>query len=298
MAQVCPTAKLGRLILPTDGSEFSEGAVREAINLARTCSSKLIAVSVIETNPEYETIAPQLVEKAEKEARQNLEAVKARASKEGVSCEIIARQGEEPYKYIVEEAEKNKADMIIMGRRGRTGLKRLMMGSETAKTIGHAPCDILVVPRAAKLEFGNILVATDGSKYSEAAAAESISIAKRCGASLLTVISVVPSEASSPFDIVHSEMQKGLIAEKELQEGEKNVKKIKELAEKNGVKVAGLIYSGKPYEAILEAAKEKKADLIVVGSHGRTGLKRLLMGSVTERVVGHAECAVLVVKAE
>ena len=60
--------------------------------------------------------------------------------------------------------------MIVMGRRGRTGLKRLMMGSETAKTIGHAPCNVLVVPRAAKLEFKNILIATDGSKYSAAAA--------------------------------------------------------------------------------------------------------------------------------
>ncbi|RJQ39026.1 MAG: universal stress protein [Nitrospiraceae bacterium] len=296
MAQICPTAKLERLILPTDGSEFSEGAVREAISLAKTCSSKLFAVSVIETNPEYETIAPQLVEKAEKEARNNLESIKARAEKEGVQCEIIAHQGEEPYRYIVEEAEKNKADMIIMGRRGRRGLKRLMMGSETARTIGHAPCNVLVVPRAAKLEFKNILVATDGSRYSNAAAAEALGIAKRCGSGLI-VISVVPSESSSPFDIVHSEMQKGLIADEELKAAEDNIRKVKDPAEKEGIKTIGLVYSGRPYEAIIEAAKEKKADLIVVGSHGRTALARLLMGSVTERVIGTAECAVLVVKA-
>jgi nucleotide-binding universal stress UspA family protein len=54
---------------------------------------------------------------------------------------------------------------------------------------------------------------------------------------------------------------------------------------------------GKPYEAIVDTAKQRQADLIIVGSHGRTGLKRLLMGSVTERVIGHAETAVLVVKA-
>ncbi len=295
MTQLCPTAKLEKLLLPTDSSEFSEGAIREAITLAKACSSKLFAVSVIETNPEYETIAPQLVEKAEKEARQHLNAVKARASKEGVDCEIIARQGEEPYKYIVEEAAKNQVNMIIMGRRGRTGFKRLMMGSVTAKVIGHAPCNVLVVPRAARLELRNILVATDGSRYSDAAASEAISIAKQCGANLV-VVSVVPSEAESPFDIVHSEMQKGLIADKEFQEAEKNIKSVKNLAEKEGINVSGFILAGRPYEAIIDTAKEKRADLIVVGSHGRTGIARLLMGSVTERVIGHAECAVLIVK--
>ncbi len=53
---------------------------------------------------------------------------------------------------------------------------------------------------------------------------------------------------------------------------------------------------GRPYEAILKVAQAKKANLIVLGSHGRTGLKRLLMGSVTERVIGQAPCPVLVVK--
>ena len=53
---------------------------------------------------------------------------------------------------------------------------------------------------------------------------------------------------------------------------------------------------GEPYNLIISAAKAKKADLIVMGSHGRRGLSRLLMGSVTERVIGHAKCAVLVIK--
>lgn len=296
MAQYCPATKLEKLLLSTDGSEFGEGAIREAIKLAKTCSSKLFVISVVETNPEYETIAPQLVEKAEKEARKHLEAVKERAVKEGVDCEIIARQGEDPFKYIVDEAEKNQACMIITGRRGRKGLKRLMMGSETARIIGHAPCNVLVVPRAANIEFKRIIVATDGSKYSEAAVREAIGIAKRCGSALIA-ISVVPSEAASPFDIVHTEMMKEDIAEKELKMAECTIRDFKEASEKEGVSVTGLIYSGKPFEAIINTAKEKKADLIVVGSHGRTGISKLLMGSVTERVIGLAECAVLVVKA-
>lgn len=289
----CPTKKFEKLLLSTDGSEFSKGAVSEAINFARACSSKLYAVAVIETNPEYEALAPQLVEKAEKETRQHLEGIKTQALKEGVDCETIAHHGEEPYKLIVEDAAKNRVDMIIMGRRGRTGLKRLMMGSVTAKVIGHAPCKVLVVPREAKIDWKNVLVATDGSRQGNEAALEAINIAKRCGAPL-TIISVLSSEAL--VHIEHSRLQLKDAAEKEMQGLEQNIKELKELALKEGIKAEGLMLSGSPAEVILNTATEKKADLIVLGSHGKTGLDRLLMGSVTERVIVLSSSTVLVTK--
>jgi nucleotide-binding universal stress UspA family protein len=296
MTQLCPVSKLERVLLSTDGSEFSEGAIREAVKLARLYSSKLFVLSVIETNEEFETLAPRLVEEAEGRTRKHLEYVKSVASQEGLDCEIIARHSETPYQSVVEEAKKNHCDMIIMGRRGRTGLKRLLMGSVTAKVIGHSPCNVLVVPRAAKIDFRKILVATDGSQFSASAASEAVAIAKRCDIPLV-VISVVPSEEASPFDIVHSEMQHGLVAQKELEQAQRNARELSEAAEKGGVRAESVVVGGRPYEAIVDTAKEKMVDLIVVGSHGRTGMERLLMGSVTERVVGHAECAVLVVKA-
>ena len=147
----CPTARLEKLLLATDGSKFSEGAIREVINLAKICSSKIYAVSVVEINPEFMAQAPQLVEKYEKETRQHLESVKSRASKEGLDCEVIVHEGEEPYQYIIDEAAKKQAEMIIMGRYGRTGLKRLLMGSVTARVIGHSPCKVMVIPETAKV---------------------------------------------------------------------------------------------------------------------------------------------------
>jgi nucleotide-binding universal stress UspA family protein len=274
--QVCPTAKLERLLLSADGSEFSEGAVREAIGLAKTCGSKLYVVSVVEVNPEFESLAPGLVEKMEKETRQYLEEVKEKALKEGADCEIIVHEGEDPYQYIVDEAAKKQVEMIIMGRRGRTGLKRLMMGSVTAKVIGHAPCKVLVVPKAATITYKNILIATDGSKYSESAYREAISIAKRTGSNLI-VLSVATKNANLP-------------------NAKKSVEKIRRDAEKEKIKVETLTPKGMPYKVIVDTAERKNADLIVVGSHGRTGLEKLLMGSVTERVIGHTGCAVMVVK--
>jgi nucleotide-binding universal stress UspA family protein len=295
MPQLHTIAKLEKLLLSTDGSEFSEGAVREAVKLAKICSSKLFAVSVIETNPEFEVLAPQLIEKEEEKTRHRLEQIRSIAEKEGIACEIIARHSDSPFHAIIDEAKNNQVDLIIMGRRGRTGLKRLLMGSVTAKVIGYSPCNVLVVPKLAEIKYQNILIATDGSKFSMSAATEAVGIARRCRAALF-VISVVPSETASPFDIVHSEMQHEMIAQKEFHHGEKNINDLLVIARQEGVKAEGLVIEGRPYEAIVEIAREKRVDLIVMGSHGRTGLERLLMGSVTERVVGNADCSVLIIK--
>ncbi len=297
MAEICPTARVEKILLATDGSEYSEGAIREAISLAKKCSSRLTVISVIETNPEFDTLAPQLMEKKEKDAREKLVAVQARAKQEGVDCEIIVREGEDSYKAIVDEAVRNKSDMIVMGRRGRTGLKRLMMGSVTARVIGHAPGNVLVVPKDSHLEFKNILVATDGSKYSVAAASHAIGLAKRNGADL-TVVSVVPSELLTPTDIEFTISQREHIVEQEMQVAEKNAKAVKEAAQKEGVAVKAFVLSGKPSEAIVQTAQEKNAGLIVLGSHGRTGVEKFLMGSVAERVIVLAACPVLVAKTD
>jgi hypothetical protein len=277
-SQTCPFDKLGTLLLATDGSKFSDGARREVLGLSKRCSSRLIAVSVIKTNLEFEVTMPQVIEKEEEEAIRHLKAIKMRASQEGIDCEISAPHSEEPYRDIVDAAAKSRADVIIMGRHGRTGLPRLMMGSVTARVIGHSPCNVLVVPPDAKVECRNILIATDGSGFSEAAAREAIDMAKKCESSLI-VVSVAWNDAE--FSTV-----------------ENNVKKIVDLAKAKGVQAKGRTLIGKPYEAIVDTAKQSHTDLIIVGSHGRTGLKRLLMGSVTERVIGHTETAVLVVRAK
>ena len=276
-ALACPTARMGNLMVATDGSKYGESAVREAIRLAKICSSNLIAVSVVKTNIEFDSVLPQFVEKKEKEAIKHLESVKAQAAEEGVNCVTIVSRNEEPYEDIVHHASENNVYMIMMGTHGRSEMKRLMMGSVTAKVIGHASCNILVLPLNAKVECKNVLIATDGSKYSEAAASEALGIAKRCGSSII-VLSVALSDA-------------------ELTATQDNVNKVSEAAAKEDIKTTSIVTKGKPYESIIETAKQKEVDVIVVGSHGRTGLARLLMGSVAERVIGLSESAVMVVKA-
>ena len=144
--RACPTLGFEKLLVATDGSEFSKAAVQEAINLARTCSSTLYVVMVIEITAEVDLWDARAADKLEKEMRTYLAGIKARAVKSGVKCEVILHLGNEPYQDIVAEAKKRKVSTIIMGSHGRTGMLRLMMGSVVTRVIGHAPCKVLVVP--------------------------------------------------------------------------------------------------------------------------------------------------------
>jgi nucleotide-binding universal stress UspA family protein len=275
-SQICPVSGNERLLLATDGSIFSEGATREAIAFAKKCFSKLYTIFVLESNPEYE-IGINAAGREEADAKEYLNSIRAKALEEGVDCETIFHRGLEAYRHIVDEASKRHIDMIIIGRHGRKGLAKLLMGEDAAKVIGHAPCRVLVVPKAAKIEYKKILVATDGSKHSEAATLEAINIAERCGSTVIA-ISVSPSED-------------------DLQEAKTNVARVVEMAQKESISIEALTPIGSSYDAIVEVAGGRGIDLIVMGTYGKTGLKKLLMGSVTEKVIGYAGCAVLVMKA-
>jgi nucleotide-binding universal stress UspA family protein len=287
---------ISHILICTDGSEYSEGAVREGIGLAKKHNAKITALSVIDFNAEFDALAPDLLEKMEEQAAGHVRQVKTLAEKKGLTCDAFVIRSEKAYLAIAEEAAKLKADMIIMGRRGKTGLKRLLIGSVAKRTIGHADCNVLVIPCNATLACKTILVATDGSKYSEVAVAEAIGMAKSCGSDLI-VVTAVHAESSAPLDIVSSQMQKDLIAGSEMTAADNSIQFVRDLAEKEQVKSSTHIYAGSPAEVIIHTAREKKADLIVIGSHGRTGIDRLLLGSVAERVIGTADCATLVVKA-
>jgi len=276
LAQYCPVAKLEKVLVSTDRSLFSEGAIREGMSFAKKCSSRLYIMSVLETNPEYETIGANAFQKEEAEAIAYLESQKARALQEGLDCQSLLLYGDDPHRIIVDTAAEKVVDMIIIGRRGRTGLMKVLMGSVTAKVIGHAPCKVLVVPKAARIEYRKVIVATDGSRNSIAAAAEAIEIAKRCG-SIIIALSVAYSEA-------------------ELEKVKADVSGVIEMAQKENVPVEALTPIGKPHDVIVETAGGRAVDLIVMGTYGETGLRKIFMGSTTEKVIGHASCAVLVTK--
>ena len=116
-----------------------------------------------------------------------MEARKAEAAKEGVTLTPRIRTSASAYEGILEEVGELQPDLIIMGRHGYTGLTRLLMGSVTARVIGHSPCHVLVVPQGVPLNFKRLLIASDGSAFSEAAWTEALALAKSMGSALIGV---------------------------------------------------------------------------------------------------------------
>lgn len=276
-APACPVTKLETILLATDQSEYSEGAIREAIKFASKCSSRIYACMTLETNPEYESIGSSVFEKEEEEASAYIKSIKARAEKEGVSCETILHESMDAAQAIVDEATEKKADMIVIGRRGRKGVAKALMGETAAKVITHAPCKVLVVPKVAQIQYKNILVATDGLTQAKAAVSEAIAIAKRTGSHLIAL------------SAMRDESERAMAT--------KFANEAAEMAKKEGVSAEAVTPVGRSFNVILETAGGRGVDLIVMGTYGKTGVKKLLMGSATEKVIGNAGCGVLVVKA-
>ena len=272
-----PTGRFERILLATDGSEYSEGAIRVAVALASRSNAKLFITGVAVYSPEYASTVPGIEQAALDMAERNIaSAVQAAA---GIDHEIIIAEAEDPYRGIVDAAEEYRADVIVMGRRGKRGLARAMVGDATARVIGAAPCSVMVVPRGAKEITAGIIVATDGSRYSDAAAYTAGKFALATKLPLAVVSAVLAS---------HNEQRR--------REAIVAVDRVKSGLAAESVDVTVVVTEGRPDQVILDQARKAGAELIVMGTHGRTGLDRLLMGSTTERVIGSADCPVLAVK--
>ena len=142
----CPLTRGERILVAVDGSPFSDAAVDQAISLGKICNSQIFAISVVDLYPEQMEVAPALVEKMSKEVRQHLDKAQKKVDESGIPCETIVHMGGAPHGFIIQEAKDKEIDLIVMGTHGRSGIKRVLLGSVAQNVIGHAPCPVLVVP--------------------------------------------------------------------------------------------------------------------------------------------------------
>jgi len=275
--------------VPFDGSESGRNALREILKFAAYEKSLVTVVSVI---PRYEGDLSALwtnniTASMKKQCNISLSEALNLAQKEGVTIETVCAEGE-IYERIVDLADVENYDLIVMGKKGMSFVERAFVGSVTARVIGYSRQDVLVIPDGAKIAWKKLLLATDGSLYSEAAAQRAIEIAGQYHGSI-KALSVV--DATVEFMIRAQEVYDSLIAKaEEFTDG------IKKKALSAGIEAESLVRDGEVYKVIIDVAKDYQADMIVMGSLGRTGIKRLLMGSTAERVLGNASFPVLIVK--
>ncbi len=281
--------KYRKILVAVDGSESGRNALRQAFRLAVEEKCWITVTSVVPsfTGDLDLTAVKDVHALLAKPCEDALGEAQRMADEDRALIKTVCVEGD-IHERIVDLADAENADIIVMGRRGLRKVERAFMGSVTARVIGHAQRDVLVVPLGAKLGWKRVLVGTDGSRFSGLAVDKAIAFAKAYGGELL-VISVVdvPSElyAEAPYAV-----------EDMIRKAKQYTAAVKEKAAAEGVKAESYIGESESWEVIINLAKEQAVEMIVMGSHGRTGLRRLLMGSVTEKVIGHAACPVLVVK--
>lgn len=278
-----------KILTAVDGSETSLNALKQAFKLACTEKCWITVVSVV---PPYEgdldlTAVGNVMKSMRKPCEDALAEARKLAESEKALIKTVCEEGE-IFQRIVDVAEADNCDLIVMGRRGMHPVGRAFVGSVAARVIGYSSKDILVVPEKVAVEWKNIVFATDGSKYSNAAAEKAIAFARSYGGEL-KVISIVdvPTEyyAEAPKAVEDlTRKAKGFVED------------VKKKAEAYGIKASTFTGEGETYQVITDFAEKENADVIILGSHGRTGIRRLLMGSVTEKVIGYAPCPVLIVK--
>jgi nucleotide-binding universal stress UspA family protein len=197
---------------------------------------------------------------------------------------------------ILDYATENEIDLVVMGTHGRRGLRRLLLGSVAEEVVRLAPCPVLTVPER---EEGNspsqierIIVPVDFSEHAELALAYAVELATAYGAQL-HLLHVV-DEVVYP-DFYPPVIPSGGSITEELRD--QSLQKMSSLLTRcEGADAAVHVRAGRAAPEIAEFAKERNADLVVIASHGLTGISHVLLGSVTEQLVRRATCPVFTVK--
>lgn len=196
---------------------------------------------------------------------------------------------------ICEAAKKRDTDLIVAGRHGEHGLAERFIGSTTERIARHAPCSVYVCHPARREQpvmIKHIIAATDLSEHAEPAVAAAAALAGKLDAwvTLVHVYDLLPAVEllQEPYDLHPDNSFRAVLGDK--------LDKVRD-ARLEGIPSDTLVLRNKStVTALCDLASDKEADLIVLGTHGLTGVTRFLLGSVAERVIRHAPCSVLVVR--
>jgi nucleotide-binding universal stress UspA family protein len=283
-----------KILCPIDFSAGSRQAMRAAVRLADAAGAELVLAHAWYVPPlafggEYE-LAAALTEEIRADAQGSLDAAAREAAELGarrVSPRLLAGN---PAHELVRALEDDPAlDLVVMGTHGRTGLARVLLGSIAESVIRRAPCPVLVVrPDGAVGPFARVLCPVDFSEASERALDLAAGLAQPGGAGI-TLLHVIEPPA------IHARVQRLLEVVRDLDKWA--AAHLDAWAARAPAPAAKLCRVGHAGAEILKVLDEGPAfDLVVLGSHGKLGLERVLLGSVAEKVVRHASCPVLVAR--
>jgi len=304
---------LQRILVALDGSPAAAAALVLALELRRRYGGRLILCTAVDREAAMAAAAQpdgllldaeRIVDGFDTAARALLHAAAARANAAGAEVTTALLDGRSAVA-IVDCARDSQADAIVMGTHGKHGLERLLLGSTAEGVLHMTPVPVFVVrvpdveddaaaavPPARALD--RLLVALDDSGPSDAALAFALDLAAP-GKSRVLFCSVIETSDIFAKSLTYGYDPAPLLADLRGAAAGLLEAKVRAAAER-GVPAESLIAEGNTADALLAAAAAHAADLIVVGTHGRRGLARFLLGSVAESVVRRSPLPVAVVR--
>jgi len=302
-----PTASIfARILLATDGSPNSQQAAEVAAQIAKSFGSEVTVLSAIpsisaKAAPLEGEYYSRLVNKADDNADKAASVFKKAGV--AVSEREVPQDRASVVETIVEYASQESTGLIVMGTRGLGGFKRATMGSVSSGVSAHAPCATLVVRSKGKdddnLEIKRILVAIDSSQNARGALEAAVELAKGLKAELRIAHVVYIPTLFWSMGVPGSAVPTDKIEEDAASVARELLANAVKFARDSGVAdvkdelVTDLV---SPYQGIVQLAEHDDADVIVIGTRGNGGFKKLLLGSVANSILHYAGCSVLVTK--
>jgi nucleotide-binding universal stress UspA family protein len=292
--------RIKKILVPVDFSKPSMAALRHATDLAKQHRAQIEVLHVVEALTYAPMISAsvdmkELREMHEAHARKQLDRIAAALRRDRVRGTTVIKVGR-PSAAIAERAKSDGADLVVMATQGRHFVQHLLLGSVAERVVRAAPCPVLTVRAGVRPRKGmrRVVVATDFSAASSAARDYAVALARGAGAKLVVLHAVEPialagdvygfTASATMYDAVDKAARQSLAAI------------FADLRKNRGLRVQGVLVNGAATTSIVDAAKKLRADVLVLGTHGHSGLDRVLLGSVAERVVRTSPVPVLTVR--
>jgi nucleotide-binding universal stress UspA family protein len=282
-----------RILVPLDGSSTAEAVLPHVRRLLRRHDATLILVRAV-TPPPVEHAA-MVVQAMEDAAREYLEGMKARLERAGVDVQVDLGVGG-PATVVVSAARRRKATMIALATHGSTGLKRLLLGSVAEELVRLSPVPVLAVrpfhsyelrPKGGE-EFApvrNLLLPVDDAALALTAIDDVAKLAELFDSRVILLKILLRKGGKAP-------------STEAVEKAREELRGLGKRLERRGVETLQLVEAGEAVKGILSATRFHEADLVALPTHGRRGLRRLFLGSVSEEVLRKSTVPLLILRAE
>lgn len=295
-----------RILLATDGSESANVAAELVGALPLTHGSRIRVVRVVEPPPTGAMTAWELVVPLDDvaddralvaDAHGDVQSIAATLRVRGFDVETGVLHGR-PAEAIVADAELRMPDLVVVGNRGHSGIERMLLGSVSGEVVDHSPVPVLVGRRGT---VRRVVIGVDGSAIA-ADAVEAVARWPILADAQITVVSVVPEPATwwpstrgrEPAAL--SARSREEVMASALTTHQAFADEAAARLRRSGFAPTAEVKIGAAAHVLVSTVAALDADLLIVGSHGRTGVSRWLLGSVARNVLHHATCSVLVVR--